>query len=276
MGARHLQRLPHERPGHALRADVGEDDVIREVHEGARHGLRAEALLRPDPRRDVGEQVALRHLREQAVDRFRAGRDPAVELADVHRPFDHELEMPRVDVRPAVVRQGPEGAVRADRGGDHVLVDQAVLQRDDEAVRPEQMPDPLDGLAGVLRLHREQHALERIRELVRGVRALRPEAVDAPPAVDPEARRPERLDVLAVRVDERDVLAAHRQPGARQAADRARSDDRDPHAPAPGAARPTGTPCRACGSARAARRSCASRARGGDLRSRRSSGGAWR
>ena len=144
-------------------ARLGERVRDREVGDGRCEEHRAVRLLRPEVAEDVARALRVRQVTHEP-------RDPlalaAVELADVERALAADEDAARRQVVRAEVHERADRPLLADPRGDHRLVD-AVLERDDEAVRREAGRDRVERRAGVLALHGEQDGAEPVGQLGR-------------------------------------------------------------------------------------------------------------
>jgi hypothetical protein len=120
----------------------------------------------------------------------------------------------------------------------HALVVDPVLEVDDNAVRPHQVGRAQRGRPlGVVRLHRDEHGVERPYDALHLVQVQRRHGNDVVAAGARQAQAPalERLDVLRPLVDQDQVVAGPREQPPDDTSDRPRADDADPHAHRAGA-----------------------------------------
>src|SRR2546423_1595525 len=132
------------------------------------------------------------------------------------------------DVR-AEVDEAAERPRSADPLGDDLLVE-AVLERHDAAAPGQLWHQLVQGALGVEAFHAQECQINGPSQL-RGQHHRDLDAELAPDAVDQQPSPANCLDVLLVPVDQHDLHSGPRQPGADQAADRARPPDDDVRAP---------------------------------------------
>ena len=230
VGVEAVERLDrHRRGGEHLARELDVDRAVaglgervgdREVGDGGREEHRPVGLLRPEEADDVRRLLRVRQVAKQLLEPVGAA---PVELADVEGAAAAEEDAARLQVVGAEVDERPDRALRAEERGDQRLVD-AVLQRDDEAVRGEARRDRAEGVLGVLGLDGEQHGAEPVGQLVgRDRPRLDRELLDR--ALDAQAVRVDRRDVGGVGVAEEHAPAAAQELGSHGAADRAGADD---------------------------------------------------
>ena len=161
-----------------------------------------------------------------------------VELADPERRAVPAQDPPRPDNVRAEIDERPDDAPLAHGRHDLGLVE-AVLERDDVPARRQPGRDRLHRVAGVVRLHRQQHMVELGREVV-GRHGRDPHGVLLNRPLDGEAVAVDRVDVIRVGVADEDVMTVADERGGDRAADRAATDDDVRHCtvPAEPAARP--------------------------------------
>jgi len=118
-----------------------------------------------------------------------------------------------------------DGPLRADVASDHRLVE-AVLQREDVAVRREERAELLHRALGEVSLDAEEGHAERAAQVVAmdGARVEEPVTTDAG---DPQPALVDRPDVRGVTVHECDVVSGIGEERADRPADRARADNCD-------------------------------------------------